>query len=47
MKLKFEDPNIEIISFNEADVITASTFTFTTKGSYEGNWNSFNDTNGE
>ena len=46
MKLKFEDPNIEIISFNEADVITAST-TFTTKGSYEGSWNSFKDTNGE
>lgn len=46
MKLKFEDPNIEIISFNEADVITASPFT--TKGSYEGSWISFNDdANGE
>ena len=46
MKLKFEDPNIEIISFNEADVITASTFT--TNGSYDGRWNIFTvDTNGE
>ena len=46
MKLKFEDPNIEIISFNEADVITNSIFT--TNGSYDGIWNIFNvDTNGE
>ena len=47
MKLKFEDPNIEIISFNEADVITAST-TFTTNGIYGDTWNIFKvDTNGE
>ena len=46
MKLKFEDPNIEIISFNEADVIMASTYT--TNGSYDGIWNIFSiDTNGE
>ena len=46
MKLKFEDPNIEIISFNEADVITTSTFT--TNGIYDDIWHIFKvDTNGE
>ncbi|MGN1104143.1 MAG: hypothetical protein ACI4QI_04630 [Candidatus Coproplasma sp.] len=39
MKQSFENPKIEIVKFDETDVITTSTFS--SSGTYDGIWNFF------